>query len=239
MKTILRGESACRPIRCAAICLVNLVVLCVSCLAASITDGCTELPQSRVQTILEDYVHWNVTEVKPRKTSFICFAVRQDQNYAIGYDDGLLRNQDEIAIFDASGNFLYTITFENSGSYSLMWEGETLLIRFSRSGYIYSVDQNGACTAIYDSDDDYEISERFSRYSRVYLLNKDITFEVNGYDYRASTIRLERTDPSGQTTVLYQASSAFKIIPVLLIILFLALWLYLFIDRFRNFDQQK
>ena len=239
MKTVLRGESACRLIRCAVICLVILVVLCGSCLAASITDRCTELPQSRVRTILEDYVHWNVTDLKPRKTSFICFAVRQDQYFAIGYDAGLLRNQDEIAIFDASGNYLYTLVFENDGSYSLMWEGETLLIHFSRGGYIYSVDQNGACTAIYDSDDDYEISKRFSKYSNVYLLNKDIKFEVNGYDYRASTIKLERTDPSGQTTVLYQASSAFKIIPVLFIISFLALWLHLFIDRFRNLDQQK
>ena len=34
MKTILRGESACRLIRCAVICLVILVVLCGSIIGA-------------------------------------------------------------------------------------------------------------------------------------------------------------------------------------------------------------
>ena len=225
-------------IRRAAICFAVLVVLCVSCFATSITDGCKELPQSQVQEIVER-IEMHVTDREPRKTNFDCFAIRQDQYFAIGYNEGLQRNHDEIAVYDASGRFLYLIGFINEGSFSLMWEGDTLLVRFSRSGYIFSLDQNGECTAIYDSNDDYEITERFCRYSKVYLLNKDITFEVNGYDYKASTIKIERTDPSGQTTVLYRASSAFKIIPILSIILFIVVWLYLFIDWIRKSGQQK
>ena len=220
-------------IRRAAICLAVLVVLCVSCLADSITDGCEKLPESKVQEIVE-LIEMHVTDLEPRKTSFICFAVRQDQYFAIGYDDGLLRNHDEIAIFDASGRFLYTIVFENSGSFSLMWEGDTLLVHHTRGGYIFLHDQNGECTAIFDSDDDYEIEERFRKNSNVTLLNKDITYEVNGYKYTASTIKLERTDPSGQTTVLYQASSAFKVFPIVFILLFMVVWVYLFVDRIRK-----
>ena len=225
-------------IRRAAICLAVLVVLCVSCLAASITDGCEKLPESQVQEIVER-IEMHVTDREPRKTNFDCFAIRQDQYFAIGYNQGLQRNHDEIAIYDASGRFLYSIGFINEGSFSLMWEGDTLLVHHTRSGYIFLHDPNGECTAIYDSDDDYEIQERFHKSSNVYLLNKDITYEVNGYEYSASTIKLERTDPSGQTTVLYRASSAFKIIPILSIILFIVVWLYLFIDWIRKSGQQK
>ena len=225
-------------IRRAAICLAVLVVLCVSCLAASITDGCEKLPESQVQEIVER-IEMHVTDREPRKTNFDCFAIRQDQYFAIGYNQGLQRNHDEIAIYDASGRFLYSIGFFNEGSFSLMWEGNTLLVHCTRGGYIYSLEQDGVCTAIYDSDDDYEIQERFHKSSNVYLLNKNITYEVNGYEYSASTIKLERTDPSGQITVLYRASSAFKIIPVLSIILFIVVWLYLFIDWIRKSGQQK
>ena len=177
--------------------------------ASSITDGCIELPESEVQEIIERR-EMHVTDREPRKTNFDCFAVREDQYYAIGYDAGFQRNHDEIAVFDASGRFLYSIHFTNDGSFSLMWEGDTLLVHMARSGYIYSLDQDGACVAIYDSEDDYEIGEHFRKNSNVYLLNKDKTYEENGYHYVVSTRRIERTDPSGQTVVLYKVSSLKK-----------------------------
>ena len=219
MKAFLRRESACRFFRCAAICFEIFVVLCVSCLASSITDGCKELSQIKVQEIVER-IEMHVTDREPRKTNFDCFAVRQDQYYAIGYNEGLQRNYDEIAVFDASGRFLYSIGFINEGSFSLMWEGDTLLVHHTRSGYVYKVDQNGACNAIFDSDDDYEISERFRKKSNVTLLNKDKTCEQNGYHYVVSTSKIERTDPSGQTVVLYKASSLKKWFMLALVIIF-------------------
>ena len=206
-------------IRRTTICLAVLVVLCVSCLAASITDGCEKLPESQVQEIVER-IEMHVTDREPRKTNFDCFAIRQDQYFAIGYNQGLQRNHDEIAIYDASGRFLYSIGFFNEGSFSLMWEGNTLLVHCTRGGYIYSLEQDGVCTAIYDSDDDYEIQERFRKNSNVTLLNTDKTYEQNGYHYVVSTSKIERTDPSGQTVVLYKVSSIKKWFMLALVIFF-------------------
>ncbi len=239
MKMTLRGESAYRLFRCAAICLEILVVLCISCFAASITDGCKELPQGRVQELLEDICDWQVTDLEPRKTNYDCFAIRQDQYFALGYNAGCQRNRDEIAVFDASGRFLYSIVFENNGSFSLMWEGDTLLVHDTRSGYIFSLDQNGACTAIYDSDDDYEIAERFRKNSSPSLHSMKKGIDVNGCSYLVSGNRIERKDPSGQTTVLYQAKGDYKLIPWFFVLPFLAIWLFVFIKRMNEYTQRK
>ena len=225
-------------IRRAAICLAVLVVLCVSCLAASITDGCEKLPESQVQEIVER-IEMHVTDREPRKTNFVCFAVRQDHYFAIGYDTGFQRNYDEIAVFDASGRFLYTIIFDDNGSFSLMWEGDTLLIHFSRGGYIFLLDQNGVCTAIYDSNDNYEIEERFRENSDLSLLYVRSHFNINGYEYRISANKIERTDSSGQTTVLYRANGYFKLIPVFYVLGFLVIWLLVFIKQMKNNVQPK
>lgn len=142
------------------------MLLCSSCFASSITDDCIELPQSKVQEYVER-LDLHVSEREPRNTNFDCFAVRKDQVFSIGYDEGGQRNHSEIGVYDASGSFLYTIVFDSVGSFDIMWEADTLLIYFYRGGLILALHEDGTCFAAYDSEDRYEVSERFKKTKRM------------------------------------------------------------------------
>ena len=219
---------------------VLLLLVCVLiaplCSAAAITEEYPELSQNEVREYIKSS-EYQVDQKESRLSPIDCFAVREDQAYAVGYYAGGRRNSHRIAVYDRDNTHLYSISFEAHGAFDIAWEKDELLVYLYRGGCILDTSADGQCKTIFDAEN-WEKTDPDSLFKGA--TNKAVSAKAyfqDPYVYRVSRTSITRIAPDGSREVIYKASAFYVWLPLILILLFLAAWtnlLVVLIKRSKN-----
>ena len=170
--------------------------------AASATLETQEYPPESVESFVGN-IDVKLISSEPSKGGIYCFDVCEDGRIAIGYD-----NKDVISVYSHDGDFLYGYSFDCSGKFYVLWEGEEICIFFIRSDVLMKLDSEGNCIDCLKVTD----SAQNSKYIRQnlgahtkqigdvkYCMEKDIWLS-SGY------ARLVSKDASAEVHTIYDAT---------------------------------
>lgn len=186
-----------------------------------------EMPKDEQESLLEN-ICINVFETEPERRPITCFDVNENGLIALGTEN---HEQKTIAVYTSKGEFLYGLSFNDSGSFGVEWDNENLNIYLVRGDLEITVDKTGEIKEVYiikntDKNNSYWNNVIFSD-----------TRNINGVEYKidndlgilnliqSSYSRLVVTTSAGAETVLYDVSdsqllySIFGMVAVILIVI--------------------
>ncbi len=104
------------------------------------TDFSTETLSEQDMEVFLDNVNISLLTEEPAKQSIVCFDVRDDRTFAVGFS-GL--DDDIIAVYNVKGDFEYGYNFKSTGDFGLEWDNDRINIYFVRGDIAVSVNAIG------------------------------------------------------------------------------------------------
>jgi len=155
-------------------------------------------------------IQLSVSESKPTNAAICSFDVNENGDIALG----LCNNT--INIYDSNGQYQYSYFFTTSGSYSVEWDNDKLLIFLVRSSALLQVDSKGKLVEMKKATETadnsiYLISLRKPRRTvndSVYVIKNELGFF--NLIIRSSYSKLVKTDANGTQTVIYDVSRSYN-----------------------------
>ncbi len=218
-------------LRCVLTILLTFVILLTCILQISAIDtgfATEEMPQDTRENFLKNIAVTLITE-EPQKKAFECFAVNEEGLVALGRDVSAFSTKSMICVYTSEGDFLYGYEFNCSGSFSLEFSGDTVIIYFVRSAAVVSVDSRGniaGAAAVPYTRENNSYANSLGRSVRSvgdtqYRIKNDIG--ILGL-FAVSYGQVAVTEAGGEERIIYDVNDA-QFIKAILIILFVLLLL--------------
>ena len=214
-------------------CIMYTFSLVLPCKATLVTEKYKEVPQSAMETFLDE-INFQVIKERPLNGTMDCFALNKDQYYAIGYYYSVNLNKHVVAVYNKDNTFLYSLTFGGSGAFDIKWENDNLMILLYREDKIIAITTDGQLKSLYDTSEYKAQLPQTDFDGRINKIGKAKVFEQNGYSYRVSSTMVERTDPDGTSIIIYKAPAILGWIPIIFIILFVVFWFGFMFYKIKN-----
>lgn len=163
---------------------------------------------------------------EPKKDAITCFDVNNDGSIVVGTKNA----REKLAlIYTSDGTFKYGYAFDCSGSFGVEWDDNNVLIYFVRSDVAALFDETGnvlELNKIQNTSDNNSYWNNFV-YSTERTVNEDQYIMKNNMGlfniFVPSYSQLIKVDADGNTTTIYDVSSAYKI---KIVVIFIAVILF-------------
>lgn len=185
-------------------------------LFSSVGAIATEFETTNIDQDLQDRI-WNNLQLKVSKDremrdTFCSFHVNKNGEIAIG----LCNNT--INVYGSDNQFLYSISFQGTGSYSLEWDEHDLNIYLVRGGIAVEIDSSGNLIEMREIITNSQHNNSYW----IKLRNPSKIINDNKYEMRnehgflnifvaQSYSKLVKTDTNGDELVIYDVSSKHRI----------------------------
>lgn len=221
-----------------------IVVLMISGVRAyAMTTGFAtdEMPLEEQKVFLSN-CSIDLIDSDDRTDSFTCFDVDERGFIALGIDNSTSK---KIYIYNSEGEFQYGYSFENSGTFSMEWDNENIIIYFTRSGVAALVDKKARIIEL------RMISESLENYDyRTYVVFAtkrtvgNIEYEMKNdpgiiYGLSPSYSQLIKLDQQGNMDIIYDCSSFHNARVILIFGVFLLLFTMVPLGLFMKYGRKK
>lgn len=93
---------------------------------------------------LSEQLVFTPTHTETTKRRFNSFDVGKNGSYILGFESDLVHDKEVIAIYNKDGEFDHELVFQTTGTFDLAWDGDDILVYFTRSSLVARIDQQGA-----------------------------------------------------------------------------------------------
>jgi len=194
--------------------LMAIAILCCSIPAMAAYDGgfnITGHTEEGLSTLLKN-LDADILTKEPQNQKINSFSVSNSGSFAIVIEDYVFRT---ICVYNPEGVFQYGYRIETEGEVGTEFCGEQLFIYHSRSGIVYSLDENARVREIWNVEPTREnysyahynengiFSERKIINGKTYALSNNSFLDR----FASSFTKLIVTDSFGNQKILYDAGS--------------------------------
>lgn len=187
--------------RCINLSILSIVILiCLSvafpgAVFASDTENTSTADEERMHHLVKA-INLKFLSQEPQPAGIVSFDVASDGTVVLGL------SSEQVCVYSAEGVFLYGYSFDISEAYLVRWNNGNVALCFCRGDSMATFDREGNCIAMEDMvvSPFRAVTERQVS-GVIYRLERDIPV---GDSYA----RLCTTQPNGEKSVFYDATSA-------------------------------